>query len=143
VDIVDGNNNLFIKRYIPDIKDQQGALNIQFLVRQYPGSVQTVASSTLVYSTTTKIDMTCNDVTSDMKLPIINSEVISQDLIKFEVIPESGKVADLFYNFKINKVIASKKYISLAFRNFVSFSLKDSISKAMFQSLRRVRPIVE
>jgi len=57
VDIVDGDNSLFIKRYIPDMKDQEGAVNMQFLVRQYPGSVQTVASSTLVYSTTTKVDM--------------------------------------------------------------------------------------
>jgi hypothetical protein len=57
VDVVDGNNNLFIKRYIPDLKDQQGAVNFQFLVRQYPGATQTVASSTVVYSTTTKVDM--------------------------------------------------------------------------------------
>jgi hypothetical protein len=57
VDIVDGDNSLFIKRYIPDFKNQEGAINVQFLVRQYPGSVQTVASSTVVYSTTTKVDM--------------------------------------------------------------------------------------
>ena len=57
VDIVDGDNSMFIKRYIPDLKNQEGAVNFQFLVRQYPGSVQTVASSTLVYSTTTKVDM--------------------------------------------------------------------------------------
>jgi hypothetical protein len=57
VDIVDGDHSIFIKRYIPDMKDQQGAVNVQFLVRQYPGSVQTVASSTVVYSTTTKVDM--------------------------------------------------------------------------------------
>jgi len=57
VDIVDGDNSLFIKRYIPDFKNQEGAVNMQFLVRQYPGSVQTVASSTVVYSTTTKVDM--------------------------------------------------------------------------------------
>jgi hypothetical protein len=57
VDIVDGDHSMFIKRYIPDFKDQQGSLNMQFLVRQYPGSVQTVASSTVVYSTTTKVDM--------------------------------------------------------------------------------------
>jgi hypothetical protein len=57
VDIVDGDHSMFIKRYIPDMKDQQGAVNFQFLARQYPGSVQTVASSTLAYSTTTKVDV--------------------------------------------------------------------------------------
>ena len=57
VDIVDGDNSMFIKRYIPDFKDQSGNLNMQFLVRQYPGATQTVASSTVVYSTTTKVDM--------------------------------------------------------------------------------------
>ena len=57
VDIVDGDNSMFVKRYIPDFKDQQGSLNMQFLVRQYPGATQTVASSTVVYSTTTKVDM--------------------------------------------------------------------------------------
>jgi hypothetical protein len=57
VDIVDGDNSLFIKRYIPDMKNQEGAVNFQFLARQYPGSVQTVASSTLAYSTTTKVDV--------------------------------------------------------------------------------------
>ncbi len=36
---------MFIKRYIPDFKDQSGGLNMQFLVRQYPGATQTVASS--------------------------------------------------------------------------------------------------
>ena len=57
VDIVDGDNSMFVKRYIPDMKDQQGAVNFQFLARQYPGSVQTVASSTVAYSTTTKVDV--------------------------------------------------------------------------------------
>jgi hypothetical protein len=73
VDIVDGNNNLFIKRYIPDMKDQQGAVNIQFLVRQYPGSVQTVASSTLVYSTTTKVDMRARG--RQVAVKIISSDI--------------------------------------------------------------------
>jgi hypothetical protein len=73
VDIVDGNNNLFIKRYIPDMKDQQGAVNIQFLVRQYPGSVQTVASSTVVYSTTTKGDMRARG--RQVAVKIISTEV--------------------------------------------------------------------
>ena len=57
VDIVDGDNSMFIKRYIPDFKDQSGGLNMQFLVRQYPGATQTVASSTVVNSSTTKVDM--------------------------------------------------------------------------------------
>jgi hypothetical protein len=57
VDIVDGDNSMFIKRYIPDFKDQSGDLNMQFLVRQYPGATQTVASSTVVNSSTTKVDM--------------------------------------------------------------------------------------
>ena len=57
VDIVDGDNSMFIKRYIPDFKNQSGNLNMQFLVRQYPGATQTVASSTVVDSSTTKVDM--------------------------------------------------------------------------------------
>jgi hypothetical protein len=57
VDIVDGDNSIFVKRYIPDMKDQQGAVNFQFLARQYPGATQTVASSTVAYSTTTKVDI--------------------------------------------------------------------------------------
>jgi hypothetical protein len=55
--IGDGNDSMFVKRYIPDFKNQTGSVNMQFLVRQYPGQTQTVASSTLVYSTTTKVDM--------------------------------------------------------------------------------------
>ncbi len=31
VDIVDGDHSIFIKRYIPDMKDQQGAVNVQFI----------------------------------------------------------------------------------------------------------------
>jgi len=73
VDIVDGDNSMFIKRYIPDFKDQQGSLNMQFLVRQYPGSVQTVASSTVVYSTTTKVDMRARG--RQVAVKIISSDV--------------------------------------------------------------------
>jgi hypothetical protein len=73
VDIVDGDNSIFIKRYIPDFKNQEGAVNLQFLVRQYPGSVQTVASSTLVYSTTTKVDMRARGRQAAIK--IISTEV--------------------------------------------------------------------
>jgi hypothetical protein len=53
----ESNDSMFVKRYIPDFQNQTGSVNMQFLVRQYPGSSQTVASSTLVYSTTTKVDM--------------------------------------------------------------------------------------
>jgi hypothetical protein len=62
-----------LKRYIPDFKNQEGSVNLQFLVRQYPGSVQTVASSTLVYSTTTKIDMRARGRQAAIK--IISTEV--------------------------------------------------------------------
>jgi hypothetical protein len=73
IDIVDGDDNLFMKRYIPDFKNQEGALNVQFLVRQYPGSVQTVASSTLVYSTTTKVDFRARGRQAAVK--IVSSDI--------------------------------------------------------------------
>lgn len=73
VDIVDGDNSMFIKRYIPDFKDQQGNLNMQFLVRQYPGSAQTVASSTVVDSTTTKVDMRARG--RQVAVKIVSSDV--------------------------------------------------------------------
>ena len=57
IDIVDGDNNMFVKRYIPDFKSQSGEVEMTFNVRQYPGASQTVASQTTVYSTTTKVDM--------------------------------------------------------------------------------------
>ena len=57
IDIVDGDNNMFIKRYIPDFKSQDGEVEMSFFVRQYPGQAQTTASLTTVYSTTTKVDM--------------------------------------------------------------------------------------
>jgi len=57
IDVVDGDDSMFIRRYIPDFKDQSGALQMQFLVRQYPGSTQTTASNTTVFSTTTKVDL--------------------------------------------------------------------------------------
>jgi hypothetical protein len=55
--IGDSNDSMFIKRYIPDFKNQQGGIQMEFLVRQYPGSTVRVASSTVVYSTTTKVDL--------------------------------------------------------------------------------------
>ena len=73
VDIVDGDNSMFIKRYIPDFKDQSGNLNMQFLVRQYPGATQTVASSTIVNSTTTKVDMRARG--RQVAIKIISTEV--------------------------------------------------------------------
>ena len=57
IDIVDGDNNMFVRRYIPDFKSQAGEVEMTFNVRQYPGSSQTAASLTTVYSTTTKVDM--------------------------------------------------------------------------------------
>ena len=57
VDIVDGDNSMFVRRYIPDFKNQAGEVEMTFYVRQYPGSSQTVASVTTVYSTSTKVDM--------------------------------------------------------------------------------------
>jgi hypothetical protein len=75
IDIVDGDDNLFMKRYIPDFKNQEGALNVQFLVRQYPGSVQTVASSTVVYSTTTKVDFRARGRQAAVK--IVSSDIDS------------------------------------------------------------------
>jgi hypothetical protein len=73
VDIVDGDHSMFIKRYIPDMKDQQGGVNFQFLTRQYPGSVQTVASSTVAYSTTTKVDVRVR--ARQVAVKIVSSEV--------------------------------------------------------------------
>ena len=73
VDIVDGDHSMFIKRYIPDFKDQSGNLNMQFLVRQYPGATQTVASSTIVNSTTTKVDMRARG--RQVAIKIISTEV--------------------------------------------------------------------
>jgi hypothetical protein len=57
VDIVDGDHSMFVRRYIPDFKNQAGEVEMTFYVRQYPGSSQTVASVTTVYSTSTKVDM--------------------------------------------------------------------------------------
>jgi hypothetical protein len=64
---------MFIKRYIPDFKDQQGNLNMQFLVRQYPGATQTVASSTVVNSTTTKVDMRARG--RQVAIKIVSNEI--------------------------------------------------------------------
>ena len=57
MDIVDGDNSMFVKRYIPDFKNQAGEVEMTFFVRQYPGNAQTTASVTTVYSTSTKIDL--------------------------------------------------------------------------------------
>jgi hypothetical protein len=57
VDIVDGDHSMFVKRYIPDFKNQAGEVEMTFFVRQYPGNAQTTASVTTVYSTSTKIDL--------------------------------------------------------------------------------------
>lgn len=55
--IADGNDFMFVKRYIPDFKNISGPLNMQIDVKTYPQSTQYVSSSTVLYSTTTKIDM--------------------------------------------------------------------------------------
>ena len=71
--IGDSNDSMFIKRYIPDFKNQVGGVQMEFLVRQYPGSVQLVASSTVVYSTTTKIDMRARGRTVAIKMSTVDS----------------------------------------------------------------------
>ena len=46
---------------------------MQFLARQYPGSTKTVASSTVVYSTTTKVDFRARGRQAAIK--IISSDI--------------------------------------------------------------------
>ena len=57
IDIVDGDNNMFVRRYIPDFKNQSGNAEMVFFVRQYPGSSQTAASTSTVTTSTTKVDL--------------------------------------------------------------------------------------
>lgn len=57
VEIVEGGDDImFVRRYIPDYKDLAGSVDMTFKVKQYPGGVQTTASTATVYSTTTKVD---------------------------------------------------------------------------------------
>ena len=55
-DIQDGENIMFVRRYIPDFKNQQGDLIMTLKTRQYPGGIQTTASTATVTSSTTKVD---------------------------------------------------------------------------------------
>jgi hypothetical protein len=55
--ITDGDDFMFVKKYMPDVKNLQGGLNFQVDVKTYPQSTQYVSSSVVVYSTTTKVDM--------------------------------------------------------------------------------------
>jgi hypothetical protein len=71
--IGDSNDSMFIKRYIPDFKNQVGAVQMEFLVRQYPGSTVQVASSTVVYSTTTKVDMRARGRQVAIKMSTVDS----------------------------------------------------------------------
>jgi hypothetical protein len=71
--IGDSNDSMFIKRYIPDFKNQVGGVQMEFLVRQYPGSTVTVASSTVVYSTTTKVDMRARGRQVSIKMSTVDS----------------------------------------------------------------------
>ena len=57
VDIIDGDDFMFVKRYIPDFLNLQGDLNMQILIRNYPQTTLTVASNVNINSTTIKVDM--------------------------------------------------------------------------------------
>jgi hypothetical protein len=56
---------------------------MEFLVRQYPGSVQLVASSTVVYSTTTKIDMRARGRTVAIKMSTVDSGTSTATTFRF------------------------------------------------------------
>jgi hypothetical protein len=74
---------MFIKRYIPDFKNQVGGVQMEFLVRQYPGSVQTVGSSTVVYSTTTKVDMRSRARQVAIKMSTVDSGTSTATTFRF------------------------------------------------------------
>jgi hypothetical protein len=81
--IGDGNDSMFIKRYIPDFKNQVGGVQMEFLLRQYPGSVQTVGSSTVVYSTTTKVDMRSRARQVAIKMSTVDSGTSTATTFRF------------------------------------------------------------
>ena len=81
--IGDSNDSMFIKRYIPDFKNQVGGVQMEFLVRQYPGSVQTVGSSTVVYSTTTKVDMRSRARQVAIKMSTVDSGTSTATTFRF------------------------------------------------------------
>ena len=55
-DIQDGQDIMFVRRYIPDFKNQSGNLIMTLKTRQYPGGIQTTASTATVTNSTTKVD---------------------------------------------------------------------------------------
>jgi len=57
-DIGDGDNMMYMKRFIPDFKDQQGDVTVNLFLRAYPQSVATNSSLDpyTVSPTTQKID---------------------------------------------------------------------------------------
>lgn len=55
-DIGDGEDIMFVRRYIPDFKNQSGNITMTFKTRDYPGGVQRTASTATVTSSTTKVD---------------------------------------------------------------------------------------
>ncbi|NDG32730.1 hypothetical protein EB118_21980, partial [bacterium] len=81
--IGDSNDSMFIRRYIPDFKNQQGGVQMEFLVRQYPGSTQQVASSTVVYSTTTKVDMRARGRQVAIKMSTVDSGTTAATTFRF------------------------------------------------------------
>ena len=55
-DIQDGENIMFVRRYIPDFKNQEGVVNMTLKARQYPNQSFFSTINSTVYSTTTKVD---------------------------------------------------------------------------------------
>jgi len=79
----DSNDSMFIKRYIPDFKNQVGGVQMEFLVRQYPGSTVQVASSTVVYSTTTKVDMRARGRQVAIKMSTVDTGTSAATTFRF------------------------------------------------------------
>jgi hypothetical protein len=79
----DGNDSMFVKRYIPDFKNQVGGVQMEFLVRQYPGSTVQVASSTIVYSTTTKVDMRARGRQVAIKMTTVDTGTSAATTFRF------------------------------------------------------------
>ena len=79
----DSNDSMFVKRYIPDFKNQVGGVQMEFLVRQYPGSTVQVASSTVVYSTTTKVDMRARGRQVAIKMSTVDTGTSAATTFRF------------------------------------------------------------
>jgi len=58
LDIADGNSVSFVRKFVPDFKNQQGNLNIQLLTRVYPNAQAKVSVTDLhdISPTTEKVD---------------------------------------------------------------------------------------